>query len=316
VRYRNPVVGVAVVLRDGAGRVLMGRRATGPYAGLWCIPCGYVEWEEDVRDAASREILEETGLEVELGEVVAVHSNFHNPKLHTVGIWFAGSILAGEPLPVDGEFTELAYVDPSTPPDLAFPTDRLVLEQLARRAGAKDYISLIDYYTTPKANIAPLFADGTALRAAAADIAQQFADSQIDAVAALDAFGFVLGTAVAAALSCGVIAVRKPGKLPAAVLSEPFLYKSGETSALEVLADAIAPGMRLLVVDEWIETGVQAWAACRLLERAGGVVAGVAALNIDENDSTAELRARYHCVGLADGRSQSASRSRDQKGHA
>jgi hypothetical protein len=71
--------------------------------------------------------------------------------------------------------------------------------------------------------------------------------------------------------------------------------------------------MRLLIVDEWIETGVQAWAACRLVERAGGIVAGVAALNIDENDSTEELRRRYRCLGLADGRSQSAARSRDHQ---
>jgi ADP-ribose pyrophosphatase YjhB (NUDIX family) len=129
---RYPAVGVAVVLRDEAGRVLMGRRAHGRYAGLWCIPCGYVEWGEDVREAARRELREETDLEVEVGEVVAVHSNVHNPELLTVGIWFAGTVVGGEPGSGDGELTEVGWFDPAAPPELAFPTDALVLEQLAR----------------------------------------------------------------------------------------------------------------------------------------------------------------------------------------
>ena len=134
VRYRNPIVGVAVIVRDETGRVLMGRRAKGEYAGLWCIPCGYVEWEEDVREAAQREFAEETGLSVALGGVLAVHSNFHNARQHTVGIWFAGDVTGGNLHPMDGELSELAYCDAGAPPSLAFPTDALVLADLA--AGA------------------------------------------------------------------------------------------------------------------------------------------------------------------------------------
>jgi ADP-ribose pyrophosphatase YjhB (NUDIX family) len=124
-------VGVSVVIRDEAGRVLMGRRAYGAFAGLWCIPCGLLEWGEDVRAGAIRELREETGLEVTADTIVAVHSNFHFADDSSVGIWFGGRVIGGELHCADGEMTELGYFDPAAPPALAFPTDALVLGELA-----------------------------------------------------------------------------------------------------------------------------------------------------------------------------------------
>jgi len=131
VEWRNPKAAVAVILRDGAGRVLLARRR-GSYAGAWCIPCGNIEWEEDVREAARREFLEETGLRVDLGPVYAVLSNAHDPEARSVGIWFLGTAVGGSAR-AGGDVVELGWFDPAGPPaPLAFPTDRVVLDALAR----------------------------------------------------------------------------------------------------------------------------------------------------------------------------------------
>ena len=126
IQYRNPTVGVAVVLIEG-DRLLFGRRR----GGGWCIPCGHVEWSENVEDAAIREFAEETGLIVELEEIVAVKSNFHNPTKQTVGIWYRGRRVSGHLQP-GGDLVELAFCKVNDPPQLKFPTDREVVTQLCQ----------------------------------------------------------------------------------------------------------------------------------------------------------------------------------------
>jgi 8-oxo-dGTP diphosphatase len=119
------------------GRILLARRRSSLFDGMWCIPCGYVEIDESVQEAARREFREETGLEVEVGEVQFVHSGFEVAHRPVVGIWFRGRAVGGELAP-GSDVRELAFFPLDAPPtELAFEGDRLVIDMLRQEASER-----------------------------------------------------------------------------------------------------------------------------------------------------------------------------------
>ena len=160
----------------------------------------------------------------------------------------------------------------------------------------KDYLRLIDTKTQgPRNDVTPLFANHEAFVSLVEDLSRPFADAPVDCVAGIDALGFILGTAVALRLGRGFVPVRKGGKLPVRATAADFVDYTGEAKSLEMRTDAIAPGTRVLIVDEWVETAAQVTAAAKLIEGLGGIVAGIATIAMDDNAQTRVLRRRYHC---------------------
>jgi adenine phosphoribosyltransferase len=103
-------------------------------------------------------------------------------------------------------------------------------------------------------DIMPVLADADAFATAVEKLAMPWGDVRTDAVMAIEARGFLLGAPLARALGCGVVAVRKPGKLPGPVLEARYALDYGE-DALQVQADALPPGARVLLVDDVLATG-------------------------------------------------------------
>ena len=124
-------------------------------------------------------------------------------------------------------------------------------------------------------DITPLLADPDALGFAVRELAAPFRGRRIQAVAGIEARGFIFGCLVARELAVSFVPVRKPGKLPWRKISESYTLEYG-VGTIEMHADALTPGERVLVVDDLIATGGTAAASCTLVERLGGEVAGCA----------------------------------------
>ena len=124
--------------------------------------------------------------------------------------------------------------------------------------------------------------------------AQHYCDKKIDYVVGIDSRGFIFGTALAYLLNCGFIPVRKPGKLPAKVISQEYELEYG-TDRIEMHADALTRGDNVLIVDDLLATGGTAKAAADLVQKTGAKVVEFAFV-IELND----LHGRDKLTPIAD----------------
>jgi adenine phosphoribosyltransferase len=123
-------------------------------------------------------------------------------------------------------------------------------------------------------DITTLLKEKRGLREAIDRLVERYRNEKVDILLGIEARGFIFAPAVAYALGCGFAPVRKPKKLPAATERIEYALEYG-TDALEVHKDAIAPGARVLIIDDVLATGGTAAAVARLVEKLGGTVAGL-----------------------------------------
>ena len=130
IHFLNPAPGITIILHSPEDRVLIGKRAPqARYGGLWCLPGGYIEYEESFIDTAHREVREETGLEIGVQGIINVVSNLLDDRHHTLVIVLVGVVSGGIMAPGD-DLIELRWVDrrQHAQMEYAFAADQRIID--------------------------------------------------------------------------------------------------------------------------------------------------------------------------------------------
>jgi adenine phosphoribosyltransferase len=126
-------------------------------------------------------------------------------------------------------------------------------------------------------DITTLLKDPSAFREASDLIYERYKHLKIDKVIGIESRGYIFGSHLAYRLNCGFVPIRKPGKLPAEKISENYSLEYG-TNTIEMHVDAVKPGENVIIHDDLLATGGTMKAACNLVEKLGGKVAGISFL--------------------------------------
>jgi len=174
---------------------------------------------------------------------------------------------------------------------------RQLLKMLSKEGNpmTKEYLALVDTTTRGRYDVTPLFADAEAFKSLVQDLSGKISATSPTVIAGIDALGFVLGAAIARELELGIIPVRKAGKLPCEVHSVSFIDYSGTQKSLELRKGILRSTDRVVIVDEWVETGAQALAAMSLIRLEGATVVGIASINFDATPGVGKIRAEVPC---------------------
>jgi adenine phosphoribosyltransferase len=138
-----------------------------------------------------------------------------------------------------------------------------------------------------------VYINATAFQDLLDDLIADLAGVRFDVVGGCDAMGFVLGAGLAARTGCGFLPVRKAGKLCVDTDRVSFTNYSGKTQDMEMRLPAFAKGTRVLLADQWIQTGGTMEAAIQLVERQGGIVAGLATIAMETCEATDDFARRF-----------------------
>ena len=141
-----------------------------------------------------------------------------------------------------------------------------------------------------------IYINGEAYHDLLDDLCAEINVKDVDVVAGLDAMGFVMAAGIAARIGCGFLPIRKAGKLCVDTDSADMTNYTGRTQSMEMRLPAYAPGTRVLLVDQWVETGGTMHGAIQLVEQQNGIVAGMVAIAMEGNDTTAKYREKYKCI--------------------
>ena len=141
-----------------------------------------------------------------------------------------------------------------------------------------------------------IYINGDAFHDLLDDLVVDLKHVKCDVVGGLDAMGFVLGSALATRLGVGFLPIRKAGKLCVDTDSATFSNYSGRTQDMEMRKPAFATGTKVLLVDQWIETGGTMDGAIRLVQQQGGKIAGLVAIAMEDNEKTASYRKKFPCI--------------------
>lgn len=146
----------------------------------------------------------------------------------------------------------------------------------------RDAIRVIENWPEPGVtfrDITTLLQDPAAFAKVIDLIVNRYKNMEIDAIAGLDARGFILGPIIAYELHKGFIPIRKKGKLPYTTISENYTLEYGDITTVEMHVDAIKQGDKVLIVDDLIATGGTMLAACNLIKKLGGEVVECVVIN-------------------------------------
>jgi adenine phosphoribosyltransferase len=163
------------------------------------------------------------------------------------------------------------------------------------------YDQYINKKTKGRYDVTPVFENPEVFSKLLDDLVEPFKDTCFDKIAGPEALGFVIGGALAQKMKVGFICIRKGGKLPGidgTVLTSSFVDYTNTSKSFEISRASVRKGEKILLVDDWIETGTQMKAAVKLIEELGGVIVGISSLCSHKNQQTQILFERYNLKAI------------------